>query len=103
VPDVRRKRVALRATSAGRKPGCVKLGRLRKDVARPVGQDHRAAFDAGCAWCGALVPAEYRAPGRTPFRYDWAAVYDDGAARIIHVLCPDHAQMVDEFGTREPA
>jgi hypothetical protein len=21
---------------------------------------------------------------------------------IIHVLCPEHAQMVDEFGTAEP-
>jgi hypothetical protein len=30
-------------------------------------------------------------------------VYEDGTARIIHVLCPEHAQMVDEFGTAEPS
>jgi hypothetical protein len=100
---VRRHRVALGAPAAGRKPWCVRLGRFRKDViARPAGQDHLAAFDAGCAWCGALIPAEYRAPGRSSLPYDWAPVYEDGTAKIIHVLCPEHAQMVDEFGAAEP-
>jgi hypothetical protein len=81
----------------------VSLARFRKDViARPIGQDQLAAFDAGCAWCGALIPAEYRAPGRSPLPYDWASFYEEGTARVIHVLCPEHAQMVDEFGTAEP-
>ncbi len=65
-------------------------------------QDHLAAFAAGCAWCGVLIPAEHRAAGTSPVLSGWTLAYEDGTARIIHVLCPEHAQLIDEFGTAEP-